>query len=136
MNAASLLFTVLMVTATTALSTDPEVKAALRKSEDKVSVVSTNGTTIIAITSVSGIGGAKLISSGGEWPSNIVIRLSVKTLESFEIKTPRQSFSGSLGHSGVPTITKTNNYIQITVPHNLLEEKPEHLEFSWIDAFR
>lgn len=136
MNAAYSSVAVLLALATTALSGEPEVKAELRKSEDKVSIASTNGTTVVAIKSVSGIGGATLVQSGGSWPTNIAIRLSVKTLESFIIKTQQQSASGSLSNPGLLTITKTNDCIQIMVPHSFVEEKPEQLEFSWIDAFR
>jgi len=122
--------------ATAARSADPYVEVELHKSEDKVAVVSTNGTTIVAVMSVSGIGGAKLTAVGGAWPTNIAIRLSVRNLESFVIKTPQQSVSGSLAHPGNLAISRTNDHIEIMVPQSILSGKSEHLEFSWIDAFR
>jgi len=136
MNAIVLVAIVLMTAAMTALSADPEVRTELRKGEDKVAIASTNGTMLITVTTVSGIGGAKLASSGGAWPTNITIRLSVRSLESFEIKTPKRSLTGSLGHSESLASSQTNDYIQIIVPHSLIDEKPEQLEVSWIDAFR
>lgn len=136
MNARVIVMMALMTAAMTARSADPQIRAELRKGEDKVALSSTNGTLLIAITTVSGIGGAKLTATGGVWPSNITIRLSVRYLESFEIKTPKQSVSGWLGHAGALAISQTNDYIQIRVPQSILEEKPERVDVSWIDAYR
>jgi hypothetical protein len=44
--------------------------------------------------------------------------------------------SGSLGHSEILAISKTKDYISIIVPQSVIDEKPDKLEISWIDAYR
>ena len=136
MNATYLLCTMLLALVSSAVSAEPSVNVELRKSKDKVSIETTNGTMIVAVTSVSGIGGARIIRPGESWPTNVVIRLTLKNLESFNIKTPNRSAHGALGDSRGLTITQTNDYIEIVVPQEFVKEQPGQIELSWIDAYR
>ena len=109
------------------------------------------------VTSKSGIGGAKLIRTGQAWPSRITIRLSLRNLESFEMRNGIIHFNTSLkGPRQTPywkdekderrsespngtlevTITRTEEAIEVVVPTEMLDGDPKEISFGWIDEFR
>lgn len=111
----------------------------------------------MTIASRSGIGGAKLVRTGDEWPSQLTIRLKLDGLESFRmdngiirfsasLMSPRQTHYWTIGknekQAGPPdgtldvTITKTDEAIEIIVPILMIKENPEAIHFTWIDFFR
>ena len=130
----------LLVLAAWAAPAAPEAEAPLKaetvKDEDGIVVTSSNGTAVVTVSSVSGIGGAKLTPAEGTWPTNIIIRLPLRNLESFGISSPTQSVAGTLAHPGELKIKKAPGYILVEVPQKFIRENPAHLQFAWIDAFR
>lgn len=128
---------------------EPRLKVELEKAEDSVEII--HDTTLV-ITSVSGIGGAKLLRTRGEWPSRLMIRLKLGGLESFGMDNGLIHFGTSLyrtkqtaywrtGKSASDgtldvTITKTSEAIEIVVPVEMMEGNPESIRFGWIDFFR
>jgi hypothetical protein len=122
--------------AAAALAGEPRLKTELRKAEDKIEVSTTNSQAVITVTSVSGIGGAKVSLAEGAWPTNVTIRLTVKTLESFSIGHSQTNMTGSLKDPGGLKITQQADHIQIVVPPQLLQANPPYVDFKWIDAYR
>jgi hypothetical protein len=145
----------LMVSATHA--GQPQLRVELRKVEDSVEVRWTGTAAVVTISSRSGIGGAKLVRTGDEWPSQLTIRLKLGGLESFRmdnglirfstsLMSPRQTHYWKIGkdekRAGPPdgtldvTITKTDEAIEIIIPLPMVKGNPEAIHFTWIDFFK
>jgi hypothetical protein len=135
----------------------PEFRVELRKPEDSVAITSTQTSSVITVTSEIGIGGAKLILTGRQWPAGIVIRLKLKNLESFEMNNGTIQFNTSIKSSGVTpywkvdkaqtqsgppagtlnvTVTRTDETIDVTVPREILLGNPKEIGFEWVNEFR
>ena len=66
----------------------PEVPAfdiTTRKSADQIKVAVENDTATFDVTSPSGIGGATIALTKGNWPKSVVVRLHLHGLESFAV---------------------------------------------------
>jgi hypothetical protein len=135
----------------------PQFNVELKKAEDSAAITSTANAAIVSITSKSGIGGAKLIRTGEEWPNGLTIDLGVKGLESFgmqngiihfntSMKSPKQMPYWKVGKNQERpdkpdgnleiSMTRTNGVIEIVVPKEMTEGNPKEIVFGWIDAFR
>ena len=136
---------------------DPPFKVELQKLGDSVGITTTADAALITITSERGIGGAKLILTGHQWPTHLTLHLNLKDLEGFEMnngiihintfrKGPKQvpywKAGKSENQSDPPdgtlevAITKTDEAIEIIVPKEMLEGHPQEISFGWIDFYR
>jgi hypothetical protein len=137
---------------------EPELKVELKKADDSAAVTSAHNATVLAITSKSGIGGAKLLRTGAQWPERLTIRLNVKGLESLRIenghirldaafKRRRQVPYWNIGNNSdrrsrprdgtlEVDMIKTETSIEIVIPREILDGNPERIGLFWIDFFR
>ncbi len=134
----------------------PWLKVELGKPDDSAAITSTQNACVVAITSKSGIGNARLIRTGTAWPAGITIRLALRNLESFEMRNGRFAFETSLKRSGqVPfwkdekdgkpgaqvgdlevTVTKIDDAIEVVVPEEMMEGNPPEMQVKWINEYR
>ncbi|MEI6808584.1 MAG: hypothetical protein WCN95_07660 [bacterium] len=135
----------------------PQFRVELKKAEDSAVMTSTHNSTVVSITSKSGIGGARLVRIGDVWPTRLTIRLHLKGLESLRmengvihfntfLKSPRQvpywKAGKNDGRPGAPdgtlevNLQKTEEFIEIVVPGELTAENPTEIGLGWIDFFR
>lgn len=148
---------ILVASAAFAAGPEPAVRVELRKTEDAATVTAAGGATVISVTSVSGIGGAKLVRTGAAWPAKLTIRLKLASLESFAMSNGIIQFHAKLGSPGrmpywkvgpdgeqaetpagsvdVP-LTQAGNTIEIIVPREILDRHAREIDFGWIDAYR
>jgi hypothetical protein len=134
---------------------DPPFKVELKKAEDAATVMSTHASTVLTITSQSGIGCATLVRIGDEWPAQLMIRLTIRGLESLRmengilyfrtsLKRPKRTPYWRVGKNttAVPegmleiTLLKTKETVDILVPGELMADTPEEIHLEWIDFFR
>ena len=136
---------------------DPPFKVELQKPGDSVGITSTADAARITITSERGIGTAKLVLTGHQWPTHLILHLNLKDLEGFEMsngiirintfrQSPRQIPYWKVGRNEKPSdppdgtlevvITKTDDAIEIVVPKEMLEGNPQEIRFGWIDFYR
>ena len=122
------------------------VRVDLRKAEDSAEISFREDSSVINISSKSGIGGARLVRLGKQWPA-LVIRLNLKGLESFQMDNGTLSISGSVSTSGKQhwkvgkkglelKVTQSAGSFEIVVPKEMLEGNPEAIQLSWIDFYR
>ncbi len=135
----------------------PQFKVELKKAEDSAVMTSTHNSTVVSVTSKSGIGGARLLRSGDVWPTRLTIRLNLKGLESLRmengiihfntsLKSPRQVPYWKVGKNDrrpeTPdgtleiNLQKTEEFIEIVVPAELTAGNPAEIGLGWIDFFR
>lgn len=82
------------------------LKVGPRKPEDRTSMEATPGSTIVTITSESGIGGATIERSGATWPDRLVVRLRLRGLESLTVQGGGISLTGSCPVAGTSLAPK------------------------------
>jgi hypothetical protein len=68
--------------------------------EDQVSIGYENGTTLIDIQSPTGIGSASFELDSGEMPERMILRLHLKGLEQFRLKSARDQIAASIPSGG------------------------------------
>lgn len=133
---------------------EAEISVELDKAGDVAEVLYEEGTTVISITSWSGIGGAKLALEDGDWPERLVIRLNLSNLESFgmnngrirthtSLRSPRRVpfwKAGDKKDRAAGTleceVVKTESSVEVVVPAEMLRGDPEQIRLSWINEFR
>jgi hypothetical protein len=151
--------TILALCAAGAFAGDPapRLKVELRKSEDLASVTSAATATVVAVTSKSGIGGARIVRGEPRWPARLVVRLDLKGLESFRmdngaihidtsLKDPARTPYWKTGKSQRQTeqpvgalelqATQSEGHVEVVVPKEITEGNPEAINVEWIDFFR
>ncbi len=132
-------------------------RVELKKTEDTAAITSTRDSTIVNISSKSGIGEARLIRNDHPWPTRLTIRLAVKGLESFRMENGIIYFNTSLnGPKRVPywkfgknekqpdapggtleiALRKAEDSVEIVVHAKLMAGNPREIKFGWIDFFR
>jgi hypothetical protein len=145
----------------------PEVKTIgftykPRKAEDSLNAALTkDGGVIFGVTSKSGIGGAEIILTQGDWPQKLSLHfLGFKDyLESFNIGNGKVMLSAALrdrpkttwyfDQAGKPVnekdravytmtieVNEKERRIEVTLPPNLCTKETKSLKVEWIDAFR
>ena len=135
----------------------PPLTTELRKTEDSAAITSTQNTSVVKITSKSGIGEAKLVRAAGQWPVHLVIRLNLKGLESLQmdngtirvdssIKSPLQVPYWKIGRKAQDTdepdgtlelkITQSDGSIEMVVPKEMMAGNPAAIHLAWIDFYR
>ncbi len=78
---------------------DKKPEVVLKKSDDKVSIETTDNRVIYSITSPSGIGEATISPAKG-WEPQVVVRLQLRGLESFTAATDTITLSAAVASSG------------------------------------
>lgn len=129
-----------------------------QKTDDSATVMSTQSSVVIGITSRSGTGGVRLIRrTNAKWPPRLTIRLAVRSLESFGMRNGRIHFSASPAKAGaIPywrtgtnegapetaagtlnlTMTATDDGIEINVPPEITAGDPAEIGFRWTGALK
>lgn len=135
----------------------PVFRVELTKAGDGVFLHSAAGADVVAITSESGIGGAKLVRTGASWPSHIIIQLRLRGLESFWMQNGTHHFEtflrgsrrvpySKMDRSGNPSreragaldvvITQKEGTIEVRVPGEMFAGNPASISLGWIDFYR
>jgi hypothetical protein len=142
---------------------EPKFQFELKRKDDSIEVVREPKRTLFVITSLSGIGTAKIVRSEGPWPSQVVLRLrhapgqGLKALENFELTVGRMRLKGNDKQSGkLPffladaegkfppddapsgtlnvTFSPQAEALDVVLPANLLAG--DRVEIVWIDFYR
>jgi hypothetical protein len=136
----------------------PRFNAAADK-DNQLSLDIENDTAVIDVQSPGGIGKADIEFLSGGYPSQIILRLHIQKLEGFKLTygrttvsasssgvsdTVRQSRIESDGSERAVTpssplwmdIRPEQEYLEITLPAALTQEKPESFSFQWVDFYR
>lgn len=136
----------------------PQFNAAADK-DNQLSLNVENETAVIDVQSPGGIGQADIEFLSGIYPAQIILRLHIKKLEGFKLTYGSTTVSAS--SSGVSdTVTQSliqpdgseravtpssplwmdiqpeQEYLEITLPTALTQEKPESFSFQWVDFYR
>ena len=83
------------------LGAEPVFCIKTKKPEDRVTAKTEQDSTILDVTSPSGIGGATITLEKGRWPTTTVLRLHLGGLESLAITSGKTRLMGSVvSHSG------------------------------------
>lgn len=116
--------------------------------------------TVFAIRSKTGIGGAAISLTAGQWPKTVTFQFTYtdgkpfRALEAFKLNTNQFKVEGSLKNSGrmpYSVVNKDGKFepkgtadvqvkegkegIEVTLPANLLRDTKK-VELSWVDVFR
>lgn len=136
----------------------PRFNAAADK-DNQLSLNVENETAVIDVQSPGGIGEADIEFLSGSYPAQIILRLHIKKLEGFKLTYARTTVSASSsGMSDTVTqgliqpdgseraltpssplwmdIQPEPEYLEITLPAALTQEKPESFSFQWVDFYR
>jgi hypothetical protein len=131
-------------------------KATPLKGDPVVTFSTSNEMLLIDITSPTGIGGAAIEKSGGQWPPKIIMRLHVKALESFKFSYGNTTidvsvsshganavFEGSTANGALQpgdpewiTVTPGAGYFDLEVPAAFLQSGENKFTIEWIDFYR
>ncbi len=133
------------------------IKVELKKTADTVLVSTTSEKTVVSITSKSGIGQANLIRIGDIWPDAMVIKLKLTSLEGFGMNNGFIYFNTWLKNSkpapywkvgtnqrqqpspdGTIEVkfVKSDQWINVTMPPEMIKGNPGNISISWIDWYR
>jgi hypothetical protein len=156
MKSILLIFVMLISIAQAGLPAPPP-KVELKKPGDSAAIAVTGNVMVVSITSETGIGEATLTRTGDKWPARIVIRLGVRSLESFDMqngiiqfntsmKSPKQMPYWKIGTNPSPPnspdgvldaiVSRAEGVMTITVPKEMMEGNPKTMTVGWIDAYR
>jgi hypothetical protein len=126
------------------------------KGDPVITFSTTNDLLLIDITSPTGIGGATIEKTGGQWPPTIIMRLRVKGLESFKFRyadttidvsvsshgdnavREESTASGAL-QPGDPewiAVTPGEGYFDLQAPAAFLKSGEGKFTIEWIDFYR
>jgi hypothetical protein len=127
--------------------------------EPRITFSTTSDRLLIDITSPTGIGGAAIEKTAGQWPGTIVMRLHVKGLEKFEFKYGATSIElavssqnnqavhevltqpGKMGtvSPGDPywiAVTPGPGYFDLQAPADFFKSGENKFTIDWIDFYR
>ncbi len=154
---------VVLSTAACASSSAANVGAVYRavplKGDPRITFSTTEDTLLIDITSPTGIGGAAIEKTSGQWPGTIVMRLRVKGLEQFEFTYGNSSIDlavssqnaqvvhevltqpGKMGtvSPGDPywiAVTPGPGYFDLQAPADFFKSGENKFTIDWIDFYR
>jgi hypothetical protein len=129
------------------------------KGDPQIVFTTSNDLLLIDITSPTGIGGATIDKTSGQWPPKIVMRLHLKGLEDFKFKygakTVEISVSSqntrlvreelvqdgqvgplSAGDAYWMNVTANPDYFDIEAPADFLTSGENTFTIEWIDFYR
>ena len=160
MRTSHILLMLCVVVAMTACTRNghPQFKAATDK-DNQLSWSIEDETAVIDVQSPGGIGKADIELLSGSYPAQITLRLHIKNLEGFKLTYGKTTVSAA--SSGTPeTVTQSliqsdgseraitslspgwmeirpeQEYLEITLPRALTQEKPKSFSFQWVDFYR
>src|SRR5687767_6570455 len=136
----------------------PQFSAATDK-DNQLSLNIENETAVIDVQSPGGIGKAEIKLLSGSYPAQIVLRLHIKRLEGFKLTYGKTMLNASSSGVSEPVtqsliqpdgseravkpssplwmdIQPGQEYLEITLPTALTQEKPESFSFQWVDFYR
>jgi hypothetical protein len=111
---------------------------------------------LIDVTSPTGIGGAAIEKTAGQWPPRIVMRLRVKGLEGFKFRYADTIIDVSVSSHGDQAVREESNtsgtlqpgdmewiavtpgegYFDLEAPANFLKSGENQFTIEWIDFYR
>jgi hypothetical protein len=126
------------------------------KGDPIITFSTTNDMLLIDITSPTGIGGATIEKTGGQWPPKIIMRLRVKGLESFKFRYADTTIDVSVSSHGDNTVreesstngplkpgdlewitvTRGEGYFDLAAPASFLDSGANQFTSEWIDFYR
>lgn len=133
------------------------VRAELTKPGDTSVVTTVSGAVVVSISSLTGIGGCRLVRTGNTWPSHLSLRLNLKDLESLGMNNGIVRLGTSLKRSGrVPywkigrtegdggqcdgdvdvPVTRVGGEVHVSIPPLMIMDNPPEISFGWIDYYR
>lgn len=143
---------------------EPAFIVITKNLDDQVDIQYENGATWIDIQSPTGIGSATFELESGGMPEKMILRLHLKGLEEFRLTSKQYRISASV--SGGDTVTAGNqtilssgtesplqpghplwmeieivsgqaeNYFEVIVPREFLQNAGKTFEIEWIDFYR
>lgn len=131
-------------------------KAVPLKGDPVITFSTTNDMLLIDITSPTGIGGATIEKTSGQWPPKIVLRLRVKGLESFKFRYADATIDVSVSSQGNNAVreessvtgplqagdpewievTRGEGYFDLQAPPAFLQSGESKFTIEWIDFYR
>jgi hypothetical protein len=99
---------------------------------DEIRLAQSANTATINVTHKMGIGAVKVILEKGRWPRKIKLVLKgFKSLENATICGGEHRFEFSSKKVG-----KDHGQATLFVPPEILTNRPQQIDFSWVDAYR
>jgi len=129
------------------------------KGDPQIVFTTSNELLLIDITSPTGIGGATIDKTAGQWPPKIILRLHLKGLEDFKFKYGAKTVEASVSsqnnkvvreelvQDGQVTslnagdvywmnVTSNPGYFDIEAPADFLTSGENTFTIEWIDFYR
>jgi hypothetical protein len=136
----------------------PQFKAATDR-DNQLSWSIEDETAVLDIQSPGGIGNADIELLSGSYPAQITLRLHIKSLEGFKLtygKTTVSASSSGTADSATESLIQSDGseraitslspwwmeirpeqeYLEITLPRALIQEKPKSFSLEWVDFYR
>ena len=129
-----------------------------KKTEDRIAVEASKGTTVFTVTSPSGIGSADIGLKSGKWPGESALRLRLKGLESLTVSNGNVTLAASASSHGggqrvfliqgneEKSLGRGDPYwmevqargteFELKLPAALFRGNAKRLTVSWIDFYR
>jgi len=136
---------------------EPGFIVITKNPDDQVGLEFENGTSLIDIQSPTGIGSAAFELESDTMPGNMILRLHLKGLEEFRLKSAQHEISAAVsggeienqtillsgtespllpGHPLWMEIQPGEGYFDITVPQEFIRNAGKMFEIEWIDFYR
>ena len=145
--------------ASSASSARTTYQATPLKGDPSVTFNTSREMVLIDITSPTGIGSATIEKTTGQWPSQIVMRLHVKALESFKFRYADTLITVSVSSHGDNAVSETvegagktgavsagdpywiavtpgQDYFDLLAPADFLKSGENKFTIEWIDFYR
>ena len=123
--------------------------------DDRVDIQYEDGISLIDIQSPTGIGDATFELESGTMPENMILRLHLNGLEGFRLTSEQDQISASAsggenqallsagqesplqpGHPLWVEIEPGEEYFEVTVPRQFIQDAGTIFEVEWIDFYR
>ncbi len=124
----------------------PQSKKDSHGLENKLDIITTKKSSIIEVSSQSGIGSAVIKLVQGHWPETINVQLYLKGLEGFTVSNGHRTIEK---HSMPVTVYDKNGhlyenkylmsergYYEVSIPHSLFIDGINEIIIHWVDFYR
>jgi hypothetical protein len=139
---------------------EPGFIVITKNTDDQVDIQYENGVALIDIQSPTGIGSAAFELESGDMPGNMLLRLHLRGLEGFRLKSAQDQISASVssgdaGEVNSQTILSSGTesqllpgnplwmdiqleegYFEVTVSQEFIQNAGKMFEIEWIDFYR
>jgi len=139
---------------------EPGFIVITKNTDDQVDIQYENGVALIDIQSPTGIGSATFELESGTMPGNMLLRLHLRGLEGFRLKSAQDQISASVSSgdagemnsqtilsSGTESpllpgnplwmdIQREEGYFEVTVSQEFIQNAGKMFEIEWIDFYR